>query len=157
MTESQFRIWSSQSIERYALEKMRVMRCTRAEAERIAQRAFEARMPHGLSSADNFLRAIIYGADTVVGFLWYCIRNAGDRRSAFIVDLIVDDDWRRKGIGYHTMLLLEEAVRELEVESIGLHVFGANTPARALYASLGYEVVDAFMEKGLSRGAPRAR
>jgi ribosomal protein S18 acetylase RimI-like enzyme len=151
MTGAQFQIWSAQSIERYAREKMHAMRCSRAEAERIARHAFEARLPDGLSSADNFLRAIVHETDTVVGSLWYCVRHAGGRRSAFICDLIVDEGWRRNGIGYRTMLLLEEAVRELDVESIGLHVFGSNAPARALYARLGYVVVDAFMEKVLSR------
>lgn len=154
MTDEQFGSWSSRTIERYAKEMLRTRRCSWSDAQEIARRAFDARLPEGLSSAENFIRAMTLETGAVVGTVWYSLRSEGARRTSFICDLLVHEEWRRRGFARATLLLLEAAVREQGAESVGLNVFGANGPALALYRDLGYSVVSAFMEKVLSPGSP---
>ena len=46
-------------------------------------------------------------------------------------------------------IAVETRVRELGLGAIALHVFGHNAPARALYASLGYEPTNLHLLKKL--------
>jgi RimJ/RimL family protein N-acetyltransferase len=44
---------------------------------------------------------------------------------------------------------MEEVVKIAGLNVIGLHVFGYNTGARAMYEKLGFEVTDVMMRKWL--------
>lgn len=46
--------------------------------------------------------------------------------------------------------LTEQEAKNLGLKEIGLHVFGFNAPAIALYESLGYKTTDLVMAKTLS-------
>jgi ribosomal protein S18 acetylase RimI-like enzyme len=154
MTDEQFRSWSSETIERYAREVLRTRRCSWPDAQALARRAFGARLPEGLSTVNTFLRVMTIETGITVGSVWYSIRSEGARRTAFICDLLVHEDWRRRGFGRQALVLVEAAVRDVGAESVGLNVFETNGPAQAMYRALGYSVVSAFMEKVLSPDSP---
>lgn len=88
-------------------------------------------------------------ADVVVGYLWFSIRGAQENRKAFICDVIVEEAQRGRGFGRKAMLLAEQEVKSLGLNEIGLHVFGVNAPAIALYESLGYKTTNLVMAKTL--------
>ena len=75
--------------------------------------------------------------------------NRGGRRQAFIYDFRTLDEFHRQGYGTQAMIALEDEVRKLGIDTIGLHVFGHNHAARALYEKVGYEVTDVHMAKHL--------
>ena len=49
------------------------------------------------------------------------------------------------------MIAIEDEVRQLGIDRIGLHVFGHNRGAWALYDQLGYEVTNVNMAKTITR------
>lgn len=80
--------------------------------------------------------------DEEVGILWVGLRTRGGRPHAFILDIEVAESQRRKGYGRELMLAAERVARDHGADSVGLHVFGFNTGAIALYESLGYRRVE---------------
>lgn len=48
------------------------------------------------------------------------------------------------------MRLLEDQVRQVGLRRIGLHVFGHNAAAQALYRKVGYEVTNINMAKNVA-------
>jgi ribosomal protein S18 acetylase RimI-like enzyme len=71
----------------------------------------------------------------------------GGQTFAFIYDIIIFEEYRRRGYGEATMLAVEEKVREQGLNSIALHVFGHNHAAKTLYEKIGYEITDINMMK----------
>jgi len=64
-------------------------------------------------------------------------------RRAILVDLMVDPDRRRHGLGRYLVTWTFRALRALGYESVRLWVTEANAPARALYDGFGFRAVDA--------------
>ena len=75
-----------------------------------------------------------YDGDTVVGILWIAV----DGTRAFIYDIEVHADQRRRGYGREILDAGALAARDLGAEELGLNVFGHNDVARALYERAGY-------------------
>jgi ribosomal protein S18 acetylase RimI-like enzyme len=72
--------------------------------------------------------------------------------TGFIYDLLIHAPFRRRGYGRQAMLALEDKAQELGLASLTLHVFEGNTPARDLYAALGYRPEGSYMIKFLPEG-----
>jgi ribosomal protein S18 acetylase RimI-like enzyme len=86
-----------------------------------------------------------------VGIVWMGPRR--DRGSGpWIYDIAVDAQHRGRGFGRALMLEAERSAREAGESNLGLNVFGGNTTAIALYASLGYLVDAQQMSKQLRDG-----
>lgn len=84
-----------------------------------------------------------------VGLLWIQVQDKPTPR-AFIFNIEIDQEFRRRGYAEQAMLKLEVEAKRLRLESIGLHVFGHNTAARPLYEKLGYVATNINMSKRLS-------
>jgi len=86
-----------------------------------------------------------------VGVLWVGPhpRKAG---AGWVWDVEIDEAHRGRGHGRAAMLAAEEIARSEGWAELGLNVFGPNRRAKALYDSLGYEVVSTSMTKPLSPG-----
>ncbi|MNT97471.1 putative N-acetyltransferase YycN [compost metagenome] len=78
------------------------------------------------------------------------VRGPESDRRAWIADIVVEEEYRGKGYGRRVMLLLEQEVKAMGLNKIGLHVFGFNESAIKLYQSMGYLATDLMMEKVLS-------
>ncbi len=118
-------------------------------AEKIAEADFQKNLPKGLASENSHLFAAKDQTDSVLGFIWLLVRGPENDRRAFIGDVIIEEVHRGHGYGKKIMVLLEEEVKKLGLQRIGLHVFGDNEPAIRLYRSLGYLTTDLVMEKTL--------
>jgi ribosomal protein S18 acetylase RimI-like enzyme len=71
---------------------------------------------------------------------------------AFIDELYIDSNFRRRGYGKQAVAFLEEKAREMDVNAIHLEVDRGNDPAFELYRRAGYEDHDRFlMTKRLNR------
>ena len=115
---------------------------------------FDASLPQGLESPDNHLFEIrAAGTGLTVGSIWFAVREEHGLRTAFVYDVEVRPEYRRQGYATAAFQALEPLVRDLGLTSIGLHVFGHNTGAQALYGKLGYEVTGVNMQKGLEGGS----
>lgn len=66
-------------------------------------------------------------------------------REAFIDELYVEPEHRRKGLGRQTMQFVAERAREMGVHAIHLEVDHGNDPALELYRRLGYQDHDRYL------------
>jgi GNAT superfamily N-acetyltransferase len=92
-------------------------------------------MPDGVESAgQEFFTAWV--GDEPVGHLWL----STERPMAFVYDIVVLEEQRRKGYGAAIMNAGALWSRDHGHFALGLNVFAHNTGARALYDALGYLV-----------------
>jgi ribosomal protein S18 acetylase RimI-like enzyme len=97
----------------------------------------------------NHLFFVIEDAQTseAMGVIWLFIDRETQPPSGFIYDLLLQADYRGRGLGKQAMLALEKKAKELGLASLALNVFEGNTVAKSLYTSLGYEVRSLNMSK----------
>lgn len=158
MSPTEFEAYLESSVQEYAQEHVRAGNWSAEKALQMAEESFHRLLPDGLATANQYLLTI--EDETLgekVGVLWFAVeeREAGPR--AFVYDVQVDEAYRRQGYGTLAFEALERKVRELGLTRIMLHVFGHNRAARAMYAKLGYEVVDLIMSKTLSPSGSHAQ
>jgi ribosomal protein S18 acetylase RimI-like enzyme len=68
---------------------------------------------------------------------------------AYLYELLVDEPFRRRGLGRRALELLEQEARAKGLPGIDLNVWGGNEAARALYRSAGFDERAVFMSKEL--------
>ncbi len=111
---------------------------------------FDESLPLGIATPDNHLYEIRNEAtDAIVGIIWFAVVVKNGIKAAFVYDVEVAPEHRRQGHARAAFVALEPLVRSLGLATIGLHVFGHNPGAQALYRSLGYGVTGINMLKTL--------
>ena len=113
-----------------------------------------AAFPGGRPAPGHQVFGVRRGA-TGVGHLWLGPAPDGGAGSWGVWEVGVDDAARGQGVGRRAMELAETEARRAGATSLGLSVAGANTRARRLYESLGYESKTVRMGK-LLRTLPAA-
>ncbi len=150
MTQQDFDAYLEWSIPLYGEEMVQAGYWTAEQAAEKSRKEMTELLPQGLSTPDQFLfivREVQSGEK--VGLIWLGVHNRQAGPVGFIYDFLIEERARRQGYGTQTLLAAEEKVRQLGLSSIGLHVFGFNKPAIALYEKLGYEMASIQMRKKL--------
>lgn len=151
MTEEEFKRFLEREIADYAQENVKAGYWSESEALDKSREKHQSLLPDGLATPNHYLFHI---QNTVtgdrVGVLWLFANVTAARPSGFIYDLLIEEEFRRRGYARQAMLAVEEKARELGLGSIGLHVFAHNPSAKALYDQLGYQVRSVNMIKDLS-------
>ncbi len=81
----------------------------------------------------------IYDGDTPVGFLMYGYNFSHPSQQAFIIRLMVDEKFQRRGYGRVAMEKMLEIFRADErVKTVGISYEPENDAARKLYSGLGF-------------------
>ncbi len=115
-----------------------------------SQADFDSSLPQGLQTPDNYIFEIkSTEAGPTVGFIWFAVIEKNGLQSAYVYDVEINTQFRRQGHARAAFEALEPIVKRLGLSSIGLHVFGHNPGAQALYDSLGYGVTGINMAKHL--------
>jgi ribosomal protein S18 acetylase RimI-like enzyme len=151
MTWDEFDVWAPRSMQGFAEQQVSAGLQPEAEATAYARRQFAELLPSGLATPLHLHWTVHENVDgdPVVGHLWLRVRTLSTEVEAFVFDVEVVEEARGRGLGRATMLAAEQAARELDATVVRLNVFGHNTVARRLYASLGYVVTAATMTKRL--------
>ncbi|MDF2559139.1 MAG: family N-acetyltransferase [Microbacterium sp.] len=137
MTAERFPRFLTDSEEGFAQDLVASGRFTPEEAAAESRRQLREELPDGLDTeGQTFYTAAVDGVE--VGILWLGMRERDGRPHAFVLDIEVAADQRRKGYGRELMHAAEREARRLGADSIGLHVFGFNSAAVELYEGLGY-------------------
>jgi len=137
MTPERFPLFVAASEEGFARDLVESGRYTPEEAVAESHRQMVKELPDGLATeGQEFFTASVDGVE--VGILWLGMRLRDGRPHAFVLDVEVAADQRRRGYGRALMHAAEREARRLGADSIGLHVFGFNTAAVELYETLGY-------------------
>ena len=141
-----FREWG---LEEYADEIARAARIPADAARDRAARDTAALLPDGFATEGH--RFFVAEEDgRRVGTLWFAAHETRGGRVAWLYDVVVDEDHRRRGVGRRIMQLLEDEVREAGFGRIELNVWGHNEGARHLYESLGYVEIGRQLFKELN-------
>ena len=149
MTSAQYDSFIDALLPEYADDHVRAGNWSEAEALSRAQAQIKELLPEGAATAGHHLFAVCEQGEQIGG-LWFGVRERGGQPAAFIYDIQIFEEFRRRGYGAQTLAALEEEARELGLSEISLHVFGGNQAARHLYAKQGYAEVDVVMSKTIS-------
>jgi RimJ/RimL family protein N-acetyltransferase len=148
LDDGPYREYRKDLVRDYAADKVRAGAWAQAEAEGRAARDVDELLPEGPATRGHFLYSVMddsTGAD--VGTVWFALRNSGVGPSVWIYDIIINENFRRKGYASRTLDLVEDRARALGAKSVELHVFGHNQGARALYEKVGYKETSITMAK----------
>jgi ribosomal protein S18 acetylase RimI-like enzyme len=87
-----------------------------------------------------------------VGTVWFALLDSGVGWSVWIYDIIINEDFRRRGYATRTLELVENRTGELGARSVELHVFGHNRGVMALYRKMGYSATSITIAKAIRSG-----
>jgi RimJ/RimL family protein N-acetyltransferase len=152
MSEAEFRDYLEPAIADYAEEHIRSGQWGPDQALEESRREFTELLPDGLDTPDQYLYSIKDATGTNVGMLWFAARDRNGERSAFVYDVRIGEQFQRRGYGSQAFHALEAIARDMGITTIGLHVFGHNTAARALYEKLGFATTNLIMKKTIAQG-----
>lgn len=145
LQQAEFERFLERAIREYAEDHVRNGNWSADGAYEKSRKEFERHLPEGIHSPDQYLYSIVDDDDNKIGVLWVQIKD----HKAFIFDFVIDELFRGKGYGKQALAALDEKLRAMSVESIGLHVFGDNTTAQGLYKKMGYRITGIHMKKTL--------
>ena len=149
MTQAEYEPWLEQAILDYADDKVRTGSWPAVDGLERSREEFHKLLPDGPATADNYLFTIwaaLEAGEAPVGMIWFAT-PPWKPPIAFVHAFLIDEPFRRRGFATQALQALEDKVRPLGLDTIGLHVFGHNRGARALYEKAGYEVADLVMAK----------
>ena len=149
MEESEFVVWKEQAIPAYASDKVASGQWSHEASLGLSRKEFEELLPKDHQTPDNHFFTILDEQFNVVGTLWFAVKTKFTSRIAYVFDVEVFPQHRRKGHAFRAFLALEDEVQRLCLSGIALHVFGHNTSAQALYAKLGFEPTNISLFKSV--------
>ncbi len=151
MTDIAFSEYLEKAIPDYARDNIESGRWAEQGAIERSREDHKRLLPEGIKTPNNHLFEIIsVDQECAVGVLWLAVEDKYGIKTAFIYDIEVKEEYRRKGYARSALLELENFASNLSIDSIGLHVFRQNSSAQALYNSLGYNVVSSNMVKSIA-------
>jgi ribosomal protein S18 acetylase RimI-like enzyme len=144
LREDEFEGWSEAHARGYAEGMVAFADLSREEAEAKAARDVAAVFPQGLAT-EGIRLWVVEDQGRALGTVFLGVRDGG----AWLYDITIDEAERGRGYGRAAMLVLEDEVRGLGFDALGLNVWGGNEVARGLYRSLGFREVSVGMKKQL--------
>lgn len=152
MTAEEYAEYRGHSVPNYARNKVESGEWSEETSLEQAAEVFDELLPQGVDTPGHYLFQIIDEWDEVpVGVIWIAARERAGQPGAYIYDVFIKEEYQSKGHASRAIKAVEEKALDLGLPGIGLHVFGHNANARRLYEKLGYEPVNVFMYKRLTR------
>lgn len=151
MDEATFQAWRQATVREYAAEKVTAGAWQPGDALERSEQEFARLLPDGRSTEGHQLRSMVDDAGRRVGHAWFVAEDRPFGRVAFIYDIAVEPDKRRKGHAQAALRGIEDYAREAGCVGVQLHVFGGNAGARELYRKAGYVETDVMMLKRVDR------
>ena len=148
--EAGYAAYLEEAIPGYAADKVASGQWSEAESLELSRKSLEELLPQGLATPDNLLFSIVDETAEPVGMLWIAVQERAGQRIAYVYDVSIEPAHRRRGHASRAFHALEDEVRAMGLAGIGLHVFGHNASARALYERLGYVATNISMFKPLA-------
>ncbi|MEJ0003842.1 MAG: GNAT family N-acetyltransferase [Pararobbsia sp.] len=136
-------------------DHMRTDGATEAQALAHVRESLGKLLPQGAATPEHYFYTVhCLERDARVGTVWVGVLagKTAKARMAHVFDIHIDEPFRRMGYAKQAFRAIEPIVRELGLNEIGLHVFGFNDHAYALYRQLGYRPTHISMAKSLDAG-----
>ena len=141
MTQDMYNNYIKKAIQQYAEEVAKSRGIDLDKALQLTNEEFNTLLPNGLKSENQYLNTIINDENEHIGIMWFSTESNHGENEAFLCDIEINKEYRGKGYGHESMKLLESKVKELNLDSIGLHVFLHNEIAYSLYNKIGYQEI----------------
>jgi ribosomal protein S18 acetylase RimI-like enzyme len=96
--------------------------------------------------------ALVFGAfldENLIGFLWLYKHNFFYETRLHVNQIVVNSQFRGRGIGKQLMKEVEKQAEQLGVETIDLFVSESNREAMKMYTEMGYETERRLIKKGV--------
>ncbi len=150
LTPDEYVVFREWAIHDYATENVRAGDWSDAEATRRSQEDIDQLLPEGERTKGHHLYSIVAEpGNRRVGVVWFSTEGSGSPGVGFVYNLVVYENYRRKGYAYQAMRDMENIALKEGITRVGLHVFEHNGPAIALYRKLGYVTTSINMAKAL--------
>ncbi|MGP4081806.1 GNAT family N-acetyltransferase [Pseudalkalibacillus sp. R45] len=148
MTNQEFQAFRDRSLNEYIDNMSKNYDMPIEKATENATKQFEELLKDGLNTENQYILHVVDDeTNENVGMIWYNYKE--QERQIFIYEIWMDPDKRRMGYGTQTLDELHNKAKDLGANNVGLHVFGQNNGAIALYKKLGYEENSIVMSKKL--------
>ncbi len=132
----------------YAADKARAGVWSREEAASRAAKDVDGLLPEGPATHNHFLYSERDDSvEAEVGTLWFALMESDAGRSVWIYDIIIHEEFERRGYASRVLELVEKIAGELGAKRVELHEFGHNHGAHSLYEKMGYKVTSITMAK----------
>jgi RimJ/RimL family protein N-acetyltransferase len=152
MDDAAFAAFAAESVNSFAEDNVLAGRWLREEALERAQAGFAQLLPQGRRTPNHeFFTIRESEAGEAIGHVWFAVVGPGSERRGFLYDVMLAPEHRGRGHAMRVLELLDRHALDLGLATIGLHVFGFNTRAQALYRAAGYGVTGLQMQKRLRR------
>ena len=154
MSEDEFAEFIVWVVRDQVVQQTRTGRWAAEDALNYAKGEVMLVLPQGLQTPDTYIYAV---RDALtgerVGSLWLMLRRRARMTETYVYNLVVEEPKRGLGYGRAMMRATADWAREHGTATVGLHVFGHNAPARALYRSLGLRETNVTMQWDLDAPA----
>ena len=144
ITEAEYTEWFTEHTKSYANDKVRAQQWGEEGALEQAQKDTKRFLSDGVNTPGHHLCHIV-DQEKRVGSIWWTISERFGQKIAFIFDIVIHENHRRKGYATEAIDHLKEKVSLEGVEAISLHVFAFNSGAIALYKKLGFATTSVSM------------
>ncbi|WP_058301098.1 GNAT family N-acetyltransferase [Gorillibacterium timonense] len=142
LTQEEFTAYRNEVVEKYCEELVGTDSVASAEEARaFAETEVSRLLPVGVDLDCLNLNVMVNDKGEDVGFLWHEKRHILEMDVAFIYDILVYENHRKKGYGQRIIAYLAEAAKKEGLGKIVLNVFAKNAAANALYERMGFEVI----------------
>ena len=149
MRDDEYEAFLATAVPDYAADNVASGQWAKEEALELSRKALLELLPQGRQTPDNYLFNILDDQGQPVGTLWIAAKEQAGKRVAYIYDIRIRPECQRHGHATRALAAVEDEARKLGLCGIGLHVFGHNTGARALYETRGYRPTNINMFKEL--------
>jgi ribosomal protein S18 acetylase RimI-like enzyme len=149
MTDADYASFLASAIPGFAADKVASGQWSSEQSLELSRKAYEELLPEGLNTVNHYLYSVLDDQGQTVGTLWFAAKEQAGKRIAYINDIEIRPEHRRRGHATRALAAAEDEARRLGLCGIGLHVFGHNAGARALYEALGYQPTNINMFKPL--------
>ena len=154
LLESAYPDFVDAAVRSYASNNVVAGRWLEAEGLDLARSETERLLPQGIHTPGHQVFCIEDDESALhVGYLWMASHPRGSGKVAFIYQVMIHAEHRRKGHAKAAIMQASALAAEQGHQSIGLHVFAHNAPAVALYRSLGFE----FISHNMSLKLPHSK
>ena len=154
MSEVEFSAYVAEAIPEYARDKVAAGQWSEETSLELSRQGYDELLPQGLATPDNHFFTVQESASSqVVGMLWFAVQERAGEKVAYVYDVSIQAPHQRRGYATEAFAALEAEARSRGLAAIGLHVFGHNAGARALYEKLGYEATNIHMFKRVPNAA----
>ncbi len=148
MTQIQFSDFMEVIGPPYVAERAAADHVSPEVAKRYARHQHMRLLPDGhRTTGHRFLRIVSTDSDQSVGGVWFWID--AENKQAFLYNVTVFPQHRRRGFASDALVLVEEMVRSAGCTTLGLNVFSSNDGAIAFYRKVGFNAVSSYWNKAL--------